>query len=174
MISRHLNFKIKTLLISCSILFSSFIHAQRNCGTMEAYSNTLQMNPELASNRESIEGQIRHWIATQSNSSRSVITIPVVVHVIYNNAEQNISDAQVQSQIDVLNEDYARLNADASQTPAMFDSIVANCEIQFCLAKTDPFNQSTSGITRTQTSASSFFNSSAVHACCIKIGYSFC
>ena len=141
---------------------------------MEAYSNTLQMNPELASNRESIEGQIRHWIATQSNSSRSVITIPVVVHVIYNNAEQNISDAQVQSQIDVLNEDYARLNADASQTPAMFDSIVANCEIQFCLAKTDPFNQSTSGITRTQTSASSFFNSSAVHACCIKIGYSFC
>jgi len=124
---------------------------------MEAYSSALQMNPELASNRESIEGQIRHWIATQSSSSRSVITIPVVVHVIYNNSEQNISDAQVQSQIDVLNEDYARLNADASQTPAMFESIAANCDIQFCLAKTDPFNQTTSGITRTQTTATSFF-----------------
>ncbi len=147
---------MKTLLIFCSILFSTFIHAQRNCGTMEAYSNALQMNPELASNRESIEGQISHWIATQSNSSRSVITIPVVVHVIYNTSEQNISDAQVQSQIDVLNEDYARLNADASQTPSMFNNIVANCEIQFCLAKTDPLNQATSGITRTQTAASSF------------------
>jgi len=123
---------------------------------MEVYSSALQMNPELASKRENIEGQIRQWIATQSISSRSVITIPVVVHVIYNNAEQNISDAQVQSQIDVLNEDYARLNADASQTPAMFGSIVANCEIQFCLAKTDPLNQATSGITRTQTAASSF------------------
>jgi len=123
---------------------------------MEVYSSALQMNPELASKRENIEGQIRQWIANQSISSRSVITIPVVVHVIYNNAEQNISDAQVQSQIDVLNEDYARLNADASQTPAMFGSIVANCEIQFCLAKTDPLNQATSGITRTQTAASSF------------------
>lgn len=147
---------MKILLISCSILFSTFIHAQRNCGTMEAYSSALLMNPELASNRESIEVQIRHWIATQSNSSRSVNTIPVVVHVIYNTSEQNISDAQVQSQIDVLNEDYARLNADASQTPAMFNNIVANCEIQFCLAKTDPSNQATSGITRTQTTASSF------------------
>lgn len=156
MISSFKNFKLKTLLIFCSILFSTFIHAQRNCGTMEAYSNALQMNPEFASNRESIEGQIRHWIATQSNSSRSVITIPVVVHVIYNTSEQNISDAQVQSQIDVLNEDYARLNADASQTPSMFNNIVANCEIQFCLAKTDPLNQATSGITRTQTAASSF------------------
>jgi hypothetical protein len=123
---------------------------------MEAYSSALQMNPELSSNRESIESQIRHWIVTQSNSSRSVITIPVVVHVIYNTSEQNISDAQVQSQIDVLNEDYARLNADASQTPALFNNIVANCEIQFCLAKTDPFNQATSGITRKQTTASSF------------------
>ena len=147
---------MKTLLFSCSILFSLFIHAQRNCGTMEVYSSALQMNPELSSKRENIEGQIRQWIATQSNSSRSVITIPVVVHVIYNTSEQNISDAQVQSQIDVLNEDYARLNADASQTPAMFNSIVANCEIQFCLAKTDPFNQETSGITRTQTTSSSF------------------
>jgi hypothetical protein len=123
---------------------------------MDVYASELQKNPELAVKRENIEGQIREWVATQSNSSRSVITIPVVVHVIYNNSEQNISDAQVQSQIDVLNEDYARLNADASQTPAMFDSIVANCEIQFCLAKTDPFNQATSGITRTQTTASSF------------------
>ena len=129
---------------------------------MEAYSNALQMNPELASNREAIEGQINQWVSTQSNSSRSVITIPVVVHVIYNTTEQNISDAQVQSQIDVLNEDYARLNADASQTPSMFNDIVANCEIQFCLAKTDPFNQATTGITRTQTAASSFSIGSAM------------
>lgn len=123
---------------------------------MDAYANAIQHNPELVLNRENVEGQIRQWIATQSNSSRSVITIPVVVHVIYNTSEQNISDAQVQSQIDVLNEDYARLNADASQTPQAFQSIAANCDIQFCLAKTDPSNQATSGITRKQTAATFF------------------
>jgi hypothetical protein len=146
---------MKYLLISCSILLSSFIQAQRNCGTMEAYSSALQMNPELASKRESIEGQIRQWIATQSNSSRSVITIPVVVHVIYNTSEQNISDAQVQSQIDVLNDDFRRLNANFSQTPAAFQGVAADFEIEFCLATVDPNGAVTTGITRTQTTVGS-------------------
>lgn len=156
MILNSINSKLKYLLIYCSILFSSIIHAQRICGTMDAYANAIQHNPELALNRETMEAQIQNWISHHSNANRAVVTIPIVIHVIYNTSEQNISDAQVQSQIDVLNEDYARLNADASQTPSAFQSVAANCEIQFCLAKTDPSNQATSGITRTQTAATSF------------------
>ena len=116
---------MKYYLITFLILLSIVTNAQRICGTMDAYSNALQNNPEIALNREVIEVQIQNWIANHSNTNRAIVTIPVVVHVIYNSSEQNISDAQVQSQIDVLNEDYARLNADASQTPSVFQVYAA-------------------------------------------------
>jgi hypothetical protein len=79
-----------------------------------------------------------------------------VVHVIYNTAAENISDAQIQSQMDVLNEDFRRLNADASNTPSAFLSVAADSEIEFCLATLDPNGNATNGITRTQTNQSSW------------------
>ena len=85
-----------------------------------------------------------------------IITIPVVVHVLYNTAAQNISDAQILSQIDVLNEDFRRLNSDASNTPADFLPVAADSEIEFCMATTDPNGNATDGITRKQTSNSSW------------------
>ena len=133
------------------------VQAQRSCGTMELYATSVQNTPQLEQNRLLIESQIRDWITLHGqDGSRAVITIPVVVHVVYNASGENISDSQVQSQIDVLNEDYARLNADASQTPAAFQGVAANCEIQFCLAQRDPNNQPTNGITRTPTTAVTF------------------
>ena len=48
----------------------------------------------------------------------TVFTIPVVVHIIYDNASDNITDKQVKNAIEVLNEDYRRLNPDASDTRA--------------------------------------------------------
>ena len=66
-------------------------------------------------------------ISTLASGTRAdVITIPVVVHVVYENDLENISDAQVLSQIDVLNEDLRRLNADAADTPAEFDAVAAD------------------------------------------------
>jgi hypothetical protein len=62
----------------------------------------------------------------------------------------------VQSQIDVLNEDFRRLNADAVNTPSLFQSVAADAEIQFCLATRDPLGNPTNGITRTQTTKTSF------------------
>jgi len=47
-----------------------------------------------------------------------VIIIPVVVHVVYNNADQNISNDQVRSQIKVLNEDFRKKNKDAAFIPS--------------------------------------------------------
>ncbi len=95
----------------------------------------------------------------QSNVSRSintVYTIPVVVHVIYNPNQLNISDAQIQSQIDVLNEDFSRTNANASNTPLPFASIASATNFQFCLAKRDPNGALTTGIERRQTSIQAF------------------
>jgi Pregnancy-associated plasma protein-A/Secretion system C-terminal sorting domain len=80
-----------------------------------------------------------------------------VVHVLYKNAAQNISNAQIYSQIDILNADYRRLNADTLNTPAMFDSIAADIEVEFCLASIDPDGNPSNGITRTSTSGGQLF-----------------
>jgi hypothetical protein len=60
----------------------------------------------------------------------------------------------------VLNEDFRRTNIDNFMTPSVWQSIAADCEIEFCLAQTDPNGAATTGITRTETSQTSFSMSS--------------
>ncbi|MBK6341814.1 MAG: PKD domain-containing protein [Flavobacteriales bacterium] len=76
--------------------------------------------------------------------------IPVVFHVIHNNGTENISDAQVQDAVRILNEDYNKLNPDWTSTHPQFIDIVADVGIQFRLAQRDPEGNCTNGITRTQ------------------------
>jgi hypothetical protein len=75
-----------------------------------------------------------------------VIVIPVVVHVLYHNSIQNITNQQVLSQLTVLNNDYRRLNADTVNTPEPFKNVAADTRIVFCLAKVDPNGRYTPGI----------------------------
>jgi hypothetical protein len=63
------------------------------------------------------------------------INIPVIVHVIYSNANENISDAQINSQMNILNADFSKTNSDVSQVPAEFAGVVADADIQFSLAQ---------------------------------------
>ncbi|HRQ51411.1 MAG TPA: M43 family zinc metalloprotease [Agriterribacter sp.] len=85
-----------------------------------------------------------------------VITIPVVIHILYNTPEQNISDAQVRSQLDILNNDFRKQNNDTAQIPSAFASLATDCGIQFELAKTDPAGRPTTGIVRKRTDRSSW------------------
>jgi hypothetical protein len=85
-----------------------------------------------------------------------VTTIPVVVHVVYNKPSENISTAQVKSQITVLNRDYRATNRDKNSTPAVWRGLVTDSRIQFELATKDPRGKATKGITRTKTSRTSF------------------
>ena len=62
------------------------------------------------------------------------------------------------NQIEVLNRDYRRQNPDTINTRSVFDSLAVDTNIEFCLATTDPFGQPTSGITRTQTTETSFID----------------
>ncbi len=80
-----------------------------------------------------------------------IIRLPVVVHVLYYNAETNITVEKITSQIQVLNEDYRKLNADYTQTPDAFLPLVADVGIEFELATLDPQGNVTNGITRTFT-----------------------
>lgn len=82
----------------------------------------------------------------------ATITVPVVVHVIHNNGVGNISLAQIQSGLDVLNLDYNRQNADTVDTretiDAPFKHVAAGIDIAFKLAKFDPLGNCTNGVVR--------------------------
>ena len=82
---------------------------------------------------------------------RKIYTIPVVVHIVFENERENISDAQILSQIDVLNTDFRKLNFNVQAAPIEFRSLAADVGIEFCLANIDPQGKPTKGITRTPT-----------------------
>lgn len=128
------------------------------CGTMEHHQWMTKNNPDYARSFPDNEKVIQQRIA-HSNSMRSSMlpdTIPIVVHVVYGTAAQNISDAQIQSQIDALNEDFARENADTVNTPAVWQPIAGTMPYRFTLARQDPSGAPTNGIVRMATFLNSF------------------
>lgn len=78
-------------------------------------------------------------------------TIQVVVHVLYHDPAANIGDAQIRSQLKVLNSDFRANNADRSKTPDVWKGLVAGSMIEFALARKGPDGKPSTGITRTQT-----------------------
>lgn len=151
----------KSLLFTAfSLMLGGLVMAQtpqRNCSTMDVDARLRAEDPMYAANRAAIEEFTQNYVATQANDGeRAVITIPVVVHIVYNVAAENVSDARVLEQIEVLNDDFRRLNSDVGETPAYFLAEAADTEIQFCLATTDPSGNATTGITRTSTTKTSF------------------
>lgn len=141
-------------------MFAGSMMAQsgyHRCSSNEVYQDMLQTDPNFAANRIAIEAQTQKWItAHQGLSTQAVITIPVVFHVVYNTTAQNISDAKIQAQINQLNLDYSRTNADAGNTPSVFSGLAANTQVQFCLAQRDPSGNATNGIVRKSTTVTSF------------------
>lgn len=109
--------------------------------------------PEQIQQREAREQALARWLQSYEEglTQRSVVTIPVVVHVVWNKNEENISDAQILSQIAVLNKDFRALNVEVPGIPAVFQDRVADVEFEFCLANKDPNGLPTPGITRTYT-----------------------
>lgn len=147
--------KIFTLLVGISL--SAVSYAQRTCATMEHHAATVQQNPAVQFNLDQINQFTQEMIESgKVGQNKAVITIPVVVHVLYNTSTQNISNTQIQSQITVLNNDFRKLNSDWSNTPSVFQSLVADCEINFCLATRDPNGNAHSGINRQSTTKTIF------------------
>lgn len=134
----------------------------RKCGTMSVHLRQLENYPNFRKNLIDLEQGVKKRMASQESARTRSVDIPVVVHVVFNNDTQNISDAQVNSQIKVLNEDYSATNTDRSKTPSVWAGLVTSTNIKFELAKKDPTGNSTSGITRTQTNKSSFGDDDSV------------
>ncbi len=156
----------QTLLLLAGLLCATGSIAQRTCGTDEYVRQLELTNPEFVKSRQQVQQRVSQWLATAENAgqkqAKNVVTIPVVFHVVYKTAAQNVPDAQLLAQLQRLNQDYRKLNADVSQTPAIYAGLAADTEIEFCLAQRDPQGNPTTGITRTSTTVNSFNLSDAV------------
>jgi hypothetical protein len=154
-----------------SILFFLFLslglnlHAQsEKCATMQVLEKRMQSDPATLIRMQQTESETQSWISENKNTlkhknqakSGALVTIPVVVHVLYNNATENVSYEQIMSQIDGLNEDFRLLNGDSLDDTHPFWWYTADTQIEFCLASVDPNGNATTGITRTFTNVTGF------------------
>jgi hypothetical protein len=151
------------VLFFCNVTFA--VDAQRLCGTVEYTQQMIKANPSLQNSYNKIQQQVLNRPASSTandTSSNQIITIPVVIHLLYNTPDQNISDAQILSQITVLNQDYRRQNADTSLTPDVFKAVAGDAKINFCLAQVDPQGRRTTGIIRKSTTTQLFIPDDAM------------
>lgn len=138
--------RLLLLLLSSALLFScrkndaasgeeNAVLNQRECATNEAVQSIINSNPGVKQRMDQVELFTKRIIESNEvqKAAGSTIIIPVVVHVLYNKPEENISAAQIQSQIDVLNEDFNLRNADRTQVPGIFSGVLANVGVQFVL-----------------------------------------
>ena len=131
--------------------------SRRICGQTAVHSMLLETNPGLRQKLANIEKQTQQRIASaKSLAPPAKITIPVVVHVVYRSAAENISDAQIKSQIDVLNRDFGATNPDRSTIPSVWKGLSSDTNIRFALARKAPDGSPTTGITRTPTTLAVF------------------
>ena len=157
-------------LLGIVFLFTQIIfpaQAQRICGTGKYTETLVEKNASskrgyaIAADQIAARAGVDAQILARDTTDQ-VIYIPIVIHVLYNESDQNISDKQIQSQLNALNEDYSHTNSDAVNTPTVFAPLAADTRIRFCLARVDPQGKKTSGVLRKYTSAKSFDLSDAM------------
>ena len=154
--------KYYILVFACCCLVKS--NSQTKCGTDYITTIREDNHKSYKNSRKNVNEETKNWILeNQKYLNNTIITIPVVVHVVWKTNIQNISDAQILSQIDVLNKDYRRTNIDQINTPTVWQSIAADCQIEFCLASIDPNGQPTNGIVRVQTDQDQFGMNNDIH-----------
>jgi len=156
----------RTLFFTTLLLLPSFIsYSQDRCATVQYEEQLKFKNPKKESTQQ-FEDWMNQRVALRplksgrTQETQATYLIPVVVHIIHNGEAEgtgtNLSAAQIQSQINVLNKDYQRLNADASNTPAAFLPLASNVDVEFVLAKQDPIGAPSNGIVRVQGTQSSW------------------
>lgn len=106
--------------------------ARRGCASQEVLAEQLAADPSLAIRMNQIEAFTQKAISSPNfRLVNGKIVIPVVVNVLWRTTAENISDAQIQSQIDVLNADFTATNSDFNSTSALFAGVAANVDITF-------------------------------------------
>ena len=138
----------------------------RDCQSMQVLNRQLQENPGLYKKMYNIEYNTRKFLAAKGKPPKNggggsgdggggggtppvddglgILNVPVYVHVVYSNSNENISSTQINSQMNVLNADFRKANSDVNQIPTEFASAAADSQINFTLAGTFRYANSTS------------------------------
>jgi hypothetical protein len=153
-------------------LSTGLVHAQGqgSCATDEMRQRMIAQNPDLLRQEAEAEHGLQAYLQAKAglrdDADTTTYIIPVVFHILYDPSFQensptanldahNITDAQVFDQMNILNRDYAKLNADTSTICCGFNTRAANIRVRFQLATKDPFGNCTNGIDRITTQRSS-------------------
>jgi hypothetical protein len=132
---------------------SEEVPLHRSCGAMAVHMLLLEKFPAFRARQFKLEADTARRRATADTVKKAAAsTVKVVVNVVYKTDEQNVSAAQINSQIAVLNRDFAAKNTDKSKVPAPWKGLVTDSKIRFKLFK----------VTRTMTSVASFQANDAV------------
>ena len=120
---------------------------RRSCGAMAAHMMLLERFPSFRASQMRLEGAtLRRRDKGIDLKKAKLVIVKTVVNVVYKTDPQNISTAQINSQIKALNKDFRATNPDRSKTPVPWKGLVTDARIQFKLVK----------VTRTKTSKSGF------------------
>lgn len=135
--------------VSLPTVFGQSTDDVKPCGSTSALERLFEARPETRGWYERDDARLEQETAEFVDGNRDeLIVIPVVFHIIHNNGEENISDEQVYSALEVANRDLALLNEDADQIVSAFTGLAANSEIELRLAQRDPNGNCHSGINR--------------------------
>lgn len=124
------------------------------CYTMQRVQERLNSNPLLRRNTEFNSRSSINRSTVSNFRLNSVITIPVVVHIVLPNPYL-VSDADVATQLAILNDLFSGFNADSTNVPSQFAALRGHSQIRFCLAKRTPAGTLTTGIDRRVSSTGS-------------------
>lgn len=139
---------LRALLIPSALLLALTAPAQdhdhRTCGAHTFTKRHLE--------QQGLSADVLHALPLPQSVARGgIFTVPVVVHVVYNNTAENVPTSTINALIAELNQDYSGTNSDIGSTRSQFTGVIGNVGFQFCLAQVDPNGAATTGITRTQT-----------------------
>ena len=144
--------KLITVTLCLLFYFATGSFAQHRCSFDEQWAWQSDRDTQFLQRMGEVEKRIQEQLAKASHlTTRSSFQIPVVFHILWNTDAENISEEDIITQLEILNQDYSAQNPGFDLIPPVFKPLAAAANIEFCLASIDPSGASTNGITRTRT-----------------------
>jgi hypothetical protein len=125
---------------------------QHVCGTDHVYHQMVAANPSILYDRAALEEEIKEFLKhADLREDQPEVLIPLVFHILHLKGAENISYAQIVNQVELLNRDFATLNADTASVIPAFQDRIGRSKIRFALATKDKYGNCTNGVDRIET-----------------------
>jgi hypothetical protein len=129
---------------------------RRKCGAMSVHQFLLEQDPGFRAAQRSLEHSHKARMRTARVARAAPVKIQTVVHIVHRTAAEDIPDAQVHSQLKVLNDDFRKRNADLGKIPPVWAGLATDAMVEFVLATKKPDGTATDGIIRKPTPRTGF------------------